>query len=141
MTIIIAKRPSSSPRTDLLFMILPAVTHLRPHQLPANAKCLYLVRDRLDVLASFYYHLANMAHSDGDYNGTPQEFCKQFLEGTILYGKWQDHLEAWLGQQNEDPITQTVKLLHYEDMKENLEREATKLARFLFGAVTVFKIR
>ena len=48
---------------------------------------------------------------------------------------------VWLGQQNEDPITQTVKLLHYEDMKENLEREATKLARFLFGAVTVFKIR
>jgi hypothetical protein len=102
-------------------------THLRPHQLPPNAKCVYVVRDPLDVLASFYYHLANMAQADGGYDGTPQEFCKGFLDGTILYGKWQDHLEAWLGQ--EYSTSQTVLLLHYEDMKENLQREATQLAK------------
>jgi hypothetical protein len=108
-------------------------THLRPHQLPPNAKCVYVVRDGLDVLASFYYHLVNMAQADGGYDGTPEDFCKGFLDGTILYGKWQDHLEAWLGQEG-DSRSQAVLMLHYDDMKENLPREANKLAQF-FGVV------
>ena len=52
-----------------------------------------------------------------------------------MYGKWQNHIEAWLGakskdidhEKNENPFL----LLHYEDMKEDLARETKRLARFL----------
>ncbi|CAJ1954489.1 unnamed protein product [Cylindrotheca closterium] len=103
-------------------------THLRPHQLPPNARCVYVIRDELDVLASFFYHLSNMAVADGGYEGTESQFCLDFLDGTVLYGRWQDHMEAWLGKTNKNP---NIIILHYEDMKSDLEREATKLAQFL----------
>lgn len=103
-------------------------THLRPHQLPANAKCIYVVRDPLDVMASFFYHLANMAPEDGGYTGSAEKFVEEFLQGTILYGKWQDHMEAWLGKPKKNS---EILVLHYEEMKENLTREATRVAQFL----------
>jgi hypothetical protein len=107
-------------------------THLRPHQLPTNAKCVYVVREPLDILVSFYYHLAHMAEADGGYTGTPHAFCAAFLAGTVLYGRWQDHMEAWLGK-NRNPHCNNDRLLllQYQDMKQNLDHEATKLARFL----------
>lgn len=106
-------------------------THLRPHQLPPNAKCVYVVREPLDVLTSFYHHLANQSEADGGYSGTPQECCADFVSGAILYGKWQDHIEAWLGHHNNHTTSNLLLLLHYQDMKHNLNQEATKLARFL----------
>jgi hypothetical protein len=123
-------------------------THLRPHQLPPNAKCLYVMRHPFDVLASFYYHLANMDVTDGGYTGTPTEFCQDFVQGTVLYGKWQDHLEAWLssdkvvgqtqsskpkdsGNDDVDEIHGSVLLLHYDEMKNDLKGQATRVAKFL----------
>ena len=104
-------------------------THLRPHQLPPSAKCVYVVRDPLDVLASFYHHLANMSEEDGGYVGTPGKFCSAFVDGSILYGKWQDHLEAWLGKANSN--RSSLLILNYEDMKGDLAKQTTRLARFL----------
>jgi hypothetical protein len=104
-------------------------THLRPHQLPPNARCIYVIRDALDVLTSFFFHLANMAEADGGYAETAEQFCSDFVDGTVLYGKWQDHLEAWLGISNRN--ASNVLVLHFEDMKHNLEAEAAKVARFL----------
>jgi hypothetical protein len=109
-------------------------THLLPHQLPKNAKCVYVVRDPLDVMVSFYHHLSNQAVEDGGFTGTFEEFFEGFLEGTIVYGKWQDHIEAWLG--NGVVVDGTDKernflLLHYEDMKEDLARETKRLVKFL----------
>ena len=111
-------------------------THLRPNQLPPNAKCVYLVRDPFDVMVSFYHHLSNYnSVEDGGYDGTLQEFCEEFMDGTIYYGKWQDHIEAWLGQQAVNSSSSGGKrnflLLHYEDMKNNLEKETKRLAKFL----------
>jgi len=111
-------------------------THLRPNQLPPNAKCVYLVRDPFDVMVSFYHHLSNYnSVEDGGYDGTLQEFCEEFMNGTIYYGKWQDHIEAWLGQQAANSSSSGGKnnflLLHYEDMKNNLEKETKRLAKFL----------
>ena len=113
-------------------------THLRPHQLPPNAKCIYVMRDPLDVLVSFYHHLINMALEDGGYRGSSQEFAQDFLDGRILYGKWQDHVEAWLGQWKEDVACDTDASssseslwLHYQDMTTNLPYEATRVAHFL----------
>ena len=51
------------------------------------------------------------------------------MMGTIVYGKWQDHIEAWLGNENKN--NKNFLLLHYEDMKENLEKETKRIANFL----------
>ena len=75
-------------------------THLLPHQLPDRAKYVYVVRDPLDVMISFYHHLSNRAVEDGGYTGTYDKFFEDFLNRTMVYGKWQDHIEAWLGQGN-----------------------------------------
>jgi hypothetical protein len=104
-------------------------THLRPHQLPPNARCVYVVRNALDVLASFYHHLTNQSEADGGYVGSPEQFCSDFVAGTILYGRWQDSIEAWLGKGNTN--IENVLILHYEDMKVDLEQATIKLARFL----------
>ena len=110
-------------------------THLRPHQLPPNAKYVYVMRDPMDVLVSFYHHLSNQTEADGGYSGTAKEFCQDFLNGTVLYGKWEDHLEAWLGRyyqkSNATKEDKNIMLLHYEEMKQDLKQEATRLAKFL----------
>lgn len=64
-------------------------THLRPTQLPTGAKCIYIIRHPLDVMISFYHHLSNQSIEDGGYTGGSfDEFCQEFMDGTILYGKW-----------------------------------------------------
>jgi hypothetical protein len=126
-------------------------THLRPHQLPAHAKCIYVMRDPLDVLVSFYHHLIHMVVDDGGYGGSAQEFGQDFVDGRILYGKWEDHIEAWLGRKyKKDGIVdgsittittptgsssevhgRLLLLLHYQDMKNDLSYETARLAKFL----------
>ena len=115
-------------------------THLLPHQLPAGAKCVYVVRDPLDVMVSFYHHLSNQAVEDGGYTGSFEDFFEAFLDGTIVYGKWQDHVEAWLGNRDpdddyddDDDDDDAFLLLHYDEMKRDLFGETKRLARFLFG--------
>jgi hypothetical protein len=105
-------------------------THLRPNQLPNHSKCIYIIRHPLDVMISFYYHLSNQTVEDGGYTGTLTEFCNEFRNGTIVYGKWQDHIEAWLGGTS-NTSNRKFLLLHYEDMKTNLEKETKRIANFL----------
>ena len=103
-------------------------THLSPHQLPKDAKCVYIVRDPLDVMVSFYHHLSNQAVEDGGFTGSFEDFFEGFLDGTIVYGKWQDHIEVWLGEDVGN--NRKFLLLHYEDMKQDLARETKRLARY-----------
>lgn len=104
-------------------------THLLPHQLPENAMCVYVIRDPLDAMVSFYHHLSNQSVEDGGFTGSFDEFFEEFLDGTIVYGKWQDHIEAWMGR--DFKRKRKVLLLHYEDMKDNLAKETKRLAKFL----------
>ena len=91
------------------------------------------MRSPLDVLASFYYHLANMSQADGGYTAGPSQFIRDFLNGTILYGKWQDHMESWLSSPKvrQEEGRGSVLLLHYDEMKADLRGQATRVARFL----------
>jgi Sulfotransferase domain len=106
-------------------------THLRPHQLPENAKCVYVMRDAMDVMVSFYHHFINMSNDDGGYSGTAEIFCHDFLHGTIAYGAWEDHIEAWLAESETLNSSTNMLLLHYHEMKQDLSKEATRLAKFL----------
>lgn len=75
-----------------------------------------------------------MSEKDGGYSGSPTEFGKDFLHGKLPYGKWQDHIEAWLGQPNvKKRLSSPILVVHYEDMKNDLRREAHRIAQFLLS--------
>lgn len=129
-----SRKPPTTPLTNGNVTHQVFNTHLLPNQLPQNSKCIYVVRDGLDVLASFFYHLVNMRKADGGYEGTESDFCKDFVNGNIAYGKWQDHIERWLGSSSgrwEQEGSAKLLILHYQDMKTDLAKEATRVARFM----------
>ena len=106
-------------------------THLLPRQLPEHARCVYVVLDPLNVMVRFYHHLSNQVVEDGGYTRTFEEFFEEFLDGTIVYGKWQDHIEPWLGQGKRTDNERKCLIWHYKDMKQDLVKETQRLAKFL----------
>ncbi|XP_029318661.1 sulfotransferase family 5A, member 1 [Cottoperca gobio] len=93
-------------------------THLPHHLLgPAlqgsKAKVIYVSRNPKDVVVSFYHFhkMANFLPEAGSFS----EFLKQFLEGTLHYGSWFDHIKGWTSQtgtmNNLLPITYEEMLL------------------------------
>ncbi|XP_076592839.1 sulfotransferase family 5A, member 1 [Chaetodon auriga] len=106
-------------------------THLPHHLLgPAlqdsKAKIIYVSRNPKDVLVSFY-HFHKMANFLPEA-GTFPEFLHQFLEGTLSYGSWFDHVKDWTSQ------TATMNnLLHmtYEEMSLDLQGTIKRVSSFL----------
>lgn len=115
----------SSPSTPRVI-----TTHLPHHLLgPAiqgsRAKVIYVSRNPKDVVVSFY-HFHKMANFLPEPNSFP-EFLNQFLEGTLSYGSWFDHVKGWVDQ------TATVNLLHitYEEMSLDLCGAIKRVSSFL----------
>ncbi|NXE95089.1 ST2B1 Sulfotransferase, partial [Menura novaehollandiae] len=91
-------------------------THLPAHVLaPAlqrsKAKVIYVARNPKDVAVSFYHfhRLAKFLPDPSSFDA----FLTQFLEGTVHYGSWFDHIKGWLGQrQLLDILYVTYEELH-----------------------------
>ncbi|XP_041795657.1 sulfotransferase family 5A, member 1 [Chelmon rostratus] len=106
-------------------------THLPHHLLgPAlrgsKAKVIYVSRNPKDVVVSFY-HFHKMANFLPEPSTFP-EFLNQFLEGTLSYGSWFDHVKDWTSQ------TATMNnLLHitYEEMSLDLQGTIKRVSSFL----------
>mmetsp|Transcript_34615 Transcript_34615/g.57095 ORF Transcript_34615/g.57095 Transcript_34615/m.57095 type:complete len:286 (+) Transcript_34615:1-858(+) len=100
-------------------------THLRWEQMPKHpgARYVYLVRDGMDVCASFFYHLSSQV--EGGYTGTSAQFLEEWLSGNIAFGKWSDHLKSWLGP---DKTDERVLVVRYEELKSNLQETVSKIA-------------
>jgi len=122
-------------------------THLRWDMLPkgSRAKYIYVVRDGRDVLTSFYHHLTNQHEDDGGFVGDFEDFFRQFLDGTIAYGKWSHHLASWMPNivGNDETIINgnpQILLVRYEDLKKDLKQQVVRIAQFLeldeFAATT-----
>lgn len=111
-------------------------THLRPDMLPqqknhnANQKVIYLTRNPLDVLTSFFHHLSNQHPQDGGYTGTLENFCKEFCQGSLAYGKWSHHLAAWM-EDITNPNQTSILWIRYEDLKEDRRTQIQRIASFL----------
>ncbi|KAM9860676.1 sulfotransferase family 5A, member 1 [Aulostomus maculatus] len=106
-------------------------THL-PHRLlgPAlqgsKAKVIYVSRNPKDVAVSFY-HFHKMANFLPEA-GTFSDFLNQFLEGTLHFGSWFDHVKGWTSQ-----LAPMNNLLHitYEEMSLDLHGSIKKVSSFL----------
>ncbi|XP_077375582.1 sulfotransferase family 5A, member 1 [Festucalex cinctus] len=106
-------------------------THL-PHRMLAaalrgsKAKVIYVSRNPKDVLVSFY-HFHKMANFLPD-SGSFQEFFNTFLEGTVHFGSWFDHVKGWTSQ-----LGAMTNLLHvtYEELSMDLKGSIVKVSSFL----------
>ncbi|XP_028257999.1 sulfotransferase family 5A, member 1 [Parambassis ranga] len=106
-------------------------THLPHHLLgPAlqgtKAKVIYVSRNPKDVVVS-YYHFHKMANFLPKVD-TFAEFLKGFLEGTLHFGSWFDHIKGWTS-----PTAAIDNLLHitYEEMSLDLPGSIKRMSSFL----------
>ncbi|XP_064193321.1 sulfotransferase family 5A, member 1 [Anguilla rostrata] len=106
-------------------------THLPYHLLaPAlqgsKAKIIYVARNPKDVAVS-YYHFHKMANFLPQ-PGTFDEFLNNFLDGTLHYGSWFDHVRGWTSQA-EDNLN--FFYITYEDMWQDLRGSLERISAFL----------
>ncbi|NXF88031.1 ST2B1 Sulfotransferase, partial [Eubucco bourcierii] len=117
-----ALRDSATPR--LLTTHLPARV-LAPSLQHSKAKVIYVARNPKDVAVSFYHfhHLAKFLPDPGSFD----TFLTQFLEGTVHYGSWFDHVKGWLGQRH----LLDIFYVTYEELHQDLRGTVKRLSTFL----------
>lgn len=103
--------------------------------LPPFKRIVYVMRDPLDVALSFYNYAVGYAIKEGDL--TLEEVTEVMLLNFTCTSSFEyegeqsiyHHMLGMVEKQKEDPGS--VLLVFYEDMKENLEREVTRMAKYL----------
>uniref|UniRef100_A0A8C9N0S1 Sulfotransferase n=1 Tax=Serinus canaria TaxID=9135 RepID=A0A8C9N0S1_SERCA len=90
-------------------------THL-PARVPRalGVPVIYVARNPKDVAVSFYHfhHLAKFLPDPSSFDA----FLTQFLEGTVHYGSWFDHVKGWLGQRH----LLDILYVTYEELHQRL---------------------
>uniref|UniRef100_A0A8B9PHQ2 Sulfotransferase n=1 Tax=Apteryx owenii TaxID=8824 RepID=A0A8B9PHQ2_APTOW len=98
---------------------------LAPALQQSKAKVIYVARNPKDVAVSFYHfhRLAKFLPDPGSFDA----FLLQFLEGTVQYGSWFEHVKGWLGQRQALDIFYVT----YEELHQDLRGAAERLGTFL----------
>ncbi|OXB65073.1 hypothetical protein ASZ78_008356 [Callipepla squamata] len=98
---------------------------LGPRLQGSKAKVIYVARNPKDVVVSYYHfhHLAKFLPDPISFD----TFLQQFLEGTVHYGSWFEHVKGWLGQR------QLLDIIYitYEELHQDLRGTARRLSAFL----------
>uniref|UniRef100_A0A8C9MZN2 Sulfotransferase n=1 Tax=Serinus canaria TaxID=9135 RepID=A0A8C9MZN2_SERCA len=89
-------------------------THLPARVLAPPCSVIYVARNPKDVAVSFYHfhHLAKFLPDPSSFDA----FLTQFLEGTVHYGSWFDHVKGWLGQRH----LLDILYVTYEELHQRL---------------------
>jgi len=100
---------------------------------PAGSKgrFIYVVRDGMDVIVSFYYHRINAK----SFSGTFEEHFEDFIYGMDYNGRyynWFDHVKGWVENKNHLPIHYVL----YESLINDFDRTVEKIVRFCDLSVT-----
>ncbi|XP_035387213.1 sulfotransferase family 5A, member 1 [Electrophorus electricus] len=106
-------------------------THLPYNLLAAalsgsKAKVIYVARNPKDVAVSYYY-FHKMAKFLPE-SGTFSEFLSAFLEGTVHYGSWFDHVKGWT---NNARNIHNFLYVTYEEMSRTLRASLERVSEFL----------
>ncbi|NXL87848.1 ST2B1 Sulfotransferase, partial [Alectura lathami] len=117
-----ALRDSAAHR--LITSHLPARV-LAPLLQRSKAKVIYVARNPKDVIVSYYYfhRMAKFLPDPVSFDA----FLQQFLEGTVHYGSWFEHVKGWLGQRQ----LLDIFYVTYEELHQDLRGTAQRLAAFL----------
>lgn len=97
-------------------------SHLPSGWIPKGARYIYMIRDGMDVLVSYYHfyrtHLG--------YRGTVDEFVDRFERGELQYRSWFKHVAGWRRRKNDF----NTLIVNYEDLVSSLEPSIRKIAAF-----------
>ncbi|KAM8799312.1 sulfotransferase 2B1-like [Eudromia elegans] len=115
-------RDTGGPR--LITSHLPARV-LAPALQRARAKVIYVARNPRDVAVSFYHfhRLAKFLPEPGSFDA----FLERFLEGSVQYGSWFEHVKGWLAQRQ----LLDIFYVTYEELHEDLPGAARRLGAFV----------
>ncbi|NXI34066.1 ST2B1 Sulfotransferase, partial [Galbula dea] len=119
-----ALEEQDSATRRLITTHLPAPI-LAPALQRSKAKVIYVARNPKDVAVSFYHfhRFAKFLPDPGSFD----TFLTQFLEGTVHYGSWFDHVKGWLGQRH----LLDIFYVTYEELHQDLKGTAQRLSTFL----------
>mmetsp|Transcript_5609 Transcript_5609/g.8484 ORF Transcript_5609/g.8484 Transcript_5609/m.8484 type:complete len:342 (-) Transcript_5609:230-1255(-) len=112
-------------------------THFIPSLLPSPAspsatfKYIYVMRNGIDVMKSFFHHLSNQVGDGGSYSGTMCDFLKEWNEGKLPYGEWVKHIHCWTTDLPSSFSPSSILFLRYEEMKKDLKGTLEAIAAFL----------
>lgn len=98
-------------------------SHLPREWLPDGARYIYVERDGLDVLVSyFHFYQAYLG-----FKGTMDDFYSRFMDGRLQYGSWFDHVAGWR-ERASDP---DVLIVRYEDLLNDRKASIERIVDFL----------
>jgi len=98
---------------------------LLPNNLLDTAKVIYVYRNPKDVIVSYLHHCRLMKVQD--FTGDMEEFLKEFIDGDLLYGHYDNHLkEAFAKKEHKNLL-----MVRFEDLKANPLQEYSKINKFL----------
>lgn len=105
---------------DLLYD-RPASRFIKSHSVfnPAYRSSVYLVRNPIDVMKSFYNYSRSYQYG---YTGDFPSFVRSKKYGV---SKWQEHIRSWLVRV---PTDERVMVLRYEDMRKDAGAELRRIA-------------
>ncbi len=112
---------------------------------PQCGKFIYVTRNQVDVVASFYHHLSNQ--KEGTYTDTYQAFLRDWMDGKVPFGCSLHHLIGFANAfadnlydtsdgtssnaSGSGTMDQPLLLLSYEMMKADLRSEVLRIISFL----------
>ena len=98
-------------------------SHLPRQWLPDGARYIYVERDGLDVLVSyFHFYRAYLG-----FEGTLDDFYARFMDGRIQYGSWFEHVAGW----RERACDPDVLIVRYEDLLSDRKASIERIIEFL----------
>jgi len=98
-------------------------SHLPREWLPDGARYIYVERDGLDVLVSyFHFYCAYLG-----FQGSLEDFHRLFIEGRLQYGSWFEHVAGWRARAS-DP---DVLVVRYEDLLNDRKASIERIVAFL----------
>ncbi len=98
-------------------------SHLPREWLPDGARYVYVERDGLDVLLSyFHFYRAYLG-----FVGSLDDFHRRFIEGRLQYGSWFDHVAGWRARAS-DP---DVLIVRYENLLTDRKATIRGIVEFL----------
>ncbi|KAK3707693.1 hypothetical protein RRG08_050508 [Elysia crispata] len=107
-------------------------THLPFERIPLNflrekSKIVLCVRNPRDVAVSYFQFCANLKAID--YRGSFDGFLNLFLNGSLPYNSWFDHVSSWLKVVRS--VRHDIHVVRYEDLKQDFLSTVSDLARYL----------
>lgn len=98
-------------------------SHLPRQWLPDGARYIYVERDGLDVLLSYFHFYRDYL----GFEGSLDDFHQRFVDGRLQYGYWFDHVAGWR-ERASDP---DVLIVRYEDLLSDRKGSIERIVEFL----------